>query len=90
MTTIPRKYKCNKHPRYQGVRPPSSGCDACVKVYVNVKGLSELLHVGCSLSNMFFNYAQDSLKFNEKERQYLREWVAKWDNAYQIFKTNVR
>src|SRR6266704_3167196 len=72
--------KCKKHPRYKGIRPPSCSCHECVMVYMDARGLDEVLNVGASMANIFFNYSQDSSRFNEMERGYLKNWAAKWDN----------
>ena len=52
------------------------------RISLDAKLYVDLVHTGTHLSNVFFNFSQDSKRFSKNEREWLRDLQKQWDNSY--------
>jgi len=80
------KTRCNKHPRYKGIRPPSHSCHDCVMVYMTKLGMWKVLSEGHYCANVLYNYKQCvNRTFCDGDAQVMAERQKKFDDSYTAF-----
>lgn len=85
------KTKCNKHPKYKGIKPPRAQCKDCVVVFINNQGLGNVLSEASILANISFNLSQCIGKpLTEYNVDQMKLHQVKFDQALENFNKNLK